>query len=169
MTGPFICPNKTSAKKILYSLMSPPYHCDSIKESDADPDELIIKSKVREKESQKSTNIPIQLEILNFKDYENKLDKIEKMIHENKREINKFEVFIRDQFKPDNCQCKEKQENQLYNMLKKWLMKQMLICINGFDVQGVLTEINKECLTLVVSESIYIIPLQRIDFVKLNV
>ena len=77
--------------------------------------------------------------------------------------------MIQDKLKNDNCYCEEKQENQFYNTLKKWVMKQISICINGFDIQGVLTEISKDCLTLVVLESIYIIPLQRIDFVKLNV
>jgi len=169
MTGSFVCPNKTSARKILYSLMSSPYQCDTTNRSNDCTVESNIENIIKETENQQSPNIPIQLEILNFKTYENKLDKIEEMIQENKRNINRFEILIQDKLKYDNCQCNKKQENQLYNMLKKWLMKQISICINGFDVQGVLTEINKECLTLVVSESIYIIPLHRIDFVKLNV
>jgi len=169
MTGSYICPNKTSAKKILYSLMSYPYQCDTIKESNDYIVEPATQNKIKEKGSQKSINMPIQLEILNLKDYENKLDKIVKMIQENKKEINKFEIMIQDKLKNDNCYCEEKQENQFYNTLKKWVMKQISICINGFDIQGVLTEISKDCLTLVVLESIYIIPLQRIDFVKLNV
>ncbi|NLN40774.1 MAG: hypothetical protein GX160_02060 [Clostridiales bacterium] len=149
--------------------MSSPYQCDTIKESSACIVESNIANKINEKETPKSTNKPIQLEILNFKTYEDKLNKIEKMIHENTRDINRFEILIQEKLNTHNFQCQQKQENELYNMLKKWLMKQIFICINGSEVQGVLTEINRECLTLVVLESIYIIPLQRIDFVKMNV
>ena len=160
MASPYIYSNSgTSARKILLSLMSHPYYQDTVKKSNTTTEEIDLNS----------PNTPIQLEILNFKNYGNKLEKIEKMIQANKNEIRELQILVQEKHKADNSMYEEEQKIQFYSMLGEWLLKQVYICVNGLNIQGVLTQISRHCLTLVASESIYIIPLNRIDFVKLNV
>ncbi|NLI59938.1 MAG: hypothetical protein GX375_00720 [Clostridiales bacterium] len=177
MARPYVCPNnRTSVRNILYSLMSSPHAYDKKVKSNNNVHQSTIDKGSNEQGPNKLIESPTQSTLFDHKKYDDKLEKIVQMVQTNENEIRKAVLLIESL--EDTCKKQgtilnsvQTQKKQFHDLLMKWLLKQVTIGVNDFHIQGVLTEISSEheYLTLVLAEYIYIIPFEKIHFIKLNV
>lgn len=157
-------PNSTSARKIVLSLMGTSH------KGYIDVESSVIQTQFSNEDEgekeQKQTNVEDKLPTV--KKLEEEINVLNKKIEKNSDILDKIESYIvyLNKLKEENVIEQSKTE-PLYKIFEDWLLQRVIIHVNGCDIQGVLTEISHEYIKLVESEHIVVIPINKIDFIKL--
>ena len=160
--------NTTSVRKTALSLIGRVYE-NNLYEKDIDMDLSAIDTPHHPQKRVEQAAANEGDQSANIKKLEEKINILNQKLEQNNNTLYQLESYIIDLKNDQKTEYNTGQYNTypLYDILKDWLLKRMIMHINGSCIEGVLTEIRPDYVKLVEAEHIVVTPLSRIDLIKL--